>query len=175
MYAPGYNFPQLSGAGKFLKDDKGNLNGIVYEVSALQYILKQLPKTPEAAVKLLLNLQYSKYAKAGFTSIGVLGPVEKGGYPLDFMNDLASQKNMPIRTFVYGLESQVDRSGWAPNYGHEKFRLKGVKLYMDGSPFTGGAAFKDPYENSNITQNRIGLKPNHISMNNNKYIIRKYV
>ena len=52
------NFPELSGAGKFLKDDDGNLNGIVYEVSALQYILKQLPKTPKATAKLLLNLQY---------------------------------------------------------------------------------------------------------------------
>ena len=155
------DYPILSGAGKFLKDNNGELNGVIYEVTALQYILKQLPKTPSSAIQLLLNIQYSKYAKAGFTSIGVLGPIEKGGYPLDFMYNLASQKNMPIRTFIYGLENQIDSANWQPNYGHDKFRLKGVKLYMDGSPYTGGAAFKDAYENSHITLNRIGLNPNH--------------
>jgi predicted amidohydrolase YtcJ len=173
------DFPKLSGAGKFLKDENGELNGIIYEVTALQYILKQLPKTPSSAIQLLLNIQYSKYAKAGFTSIGVLGPIEKGGYPLDFMYNLASQKNMPIRTFIYGLENQVDSANWAPNYGHDKFRLKGVKLYMDGSPYTGGAAFKEAYENSNITLNRIGLKPNHfgeVNYNLDKFIplVEKY-
>jgi len=173
------DYPELSGAGKFLKDDNGELNGVIYEVTALQYILKQLPKTPSSAIKLLLNIQYSKYAKAGFTSIGVLGPIEKGGYPLDFMYNLASQKTMPIRTFIYGLENQIDSANWKPNYGHDNFRLKGVKLYMDGSPYTGGAAFKDAYVNSHITLNRIGLKPNHYgevnySLNEFIPIVEKY-
>jgi predicted amidohydrolase YtcJ len=43
---------------------------------------------------------------------------------------------------------------------------------MDGSPYTGGAAFKDSYQNTNITLNRIGLKPNHIGEPN--YTLEKF-
>ena len=32
---------------------------------------------------------------------------------------------------------------------------------MDGSPYTGGAAFSEPYLNTDLTLNRIGLKKNH--------------
>lgn len=160
------DFPKLIGAGKFLKTEKGELNGMVYEVSALQYILKHLPKTPQSVIQLLLNIQYTDYARAGYTSIGVLGPVEKAGYPLDFMHDISANKDVPIRTFIYGLENQVDSCGWQVNYGHDRFRLKGVKLYLDGSPFNGGAAFADPYENSQLTNDRLGLAIDHIEKPN---------
>ena len=58
------DYPILEGAGEFKTDEKGNLNGVVYEVSALQYILSQLPKPPVSAVQLLLNMQFIEYAKA---------------------------------------------------------------------------------------------------------------
>tara|TARA_Y100000741_G_C18206535_1_gene539860 strand:- start:390 stop:1238 length:849 start_codon:yes stop_codon:yes gene_type:complete len=32
---------------------------------------------------------------------------------------------------------------------------------MDGSPYTGGAAFSEPYLNTDLTLNRLGLKKNH--------------
>lgn len=158
--------PSLKGSGEFLKDEYGNLNGIVYEVSALQYILGQLPKPPIPAVQLLLNIQYSKYAKAGFTAIGVLGPINRVGNPLHLMNELAYEKNMPIRTFIYGLENQIDELKSIQLTENDKFKIKGVKLYLDGSPFTGGAAFKDPYQNTEITLNRIGLSHNHFGIPN---------
>ena len=100
-------------------------------------------------------------------------------YEMEPPNDLSNNKTIPIRTFVYGLENQVNKSNWSLNHGNDKFKLKGVKLYLDGSPFTGGAAFKEPYENTDITLNRIGLKPNHIGGTNYKLnelipIIEKY-
>ena len=50
------------GGGMFLKDDHGNLNGVIYEFSALQHILNKMPKTPQGTAELLLNLQYAQYA-----------------------------------------------------------------------------------------------------------------
>jgi len=155
------DYPILEGAGEFKTDEKGNLNGVVYEVSALQYILSQLPKPPVSAVQLLLNMQFIEYAKAGFTSIGVLGPINRVGNPLGLMNELSLQDNIPVRTFIYALENQIQDLNSINILENDKYKIKGVKLYLDGSPFTGGAAFKDPYQNSEITLNRIGLTHNH--------------
>jgi len=152
--------PNPTGGGVFQKDNQGNLNGIIYEFSALQYILDKMPKTPQGTAELLLNLQYTKYAKAGYTSISVLGPVNIAGNPLQFMEHL-SNNGSPVRSYVYPVKNQLDGSTYSNDYGNDFFKIKGVKLYMDGSPYTGGAAFSEPYLNTDLTLNRIGLKKNH--------------
>ena len=154
------NTPNPTGGGIFQKDNQGNLNGIIYELSALQYILDKMPKTPQGTAELLLNLQYAKYAKAGYTSISALGPVNIAGNPLQFMENL-SNNTSPVRSYVYPIQSQLENSGYLNGYGNDFFKIKGVKLYMDGSPYTGGAAFSEPYLNTNLTLNRIGLKKDH--------------
>ena len=155
------NTPDPPGGGTFLKDVDGNLNGVIYEFSALQKILKKMPKTPQGTAELLLNLQYAQYAKAGYTTIAALGPVNIAGYPLNFMASLSQNANVPVRSFVYPLKKQLDRSAWPSGYGNDHFRIKGVKLYMDGSPYTGGAAFAEPYLNTEVTLKRMKLQPNH--------------
>ena len=155
------NTPDPPGGGTFLKDVDGNLNGVIYEFSALQKILKKMPKTPQGTAELLLNLQYAQYAKAGYTTIAALGPVNIAGYPLNFMASLSQNENVPVRSFVYPLKKQLDRSAWPSGYGNDHFRIKGVKLYMDGSPYTGGAAFAEPYLNTEVTLKRMNLQPNH--------------
>ena len=155
------NTPNPDGGGVFQKDNQGNLNGVIYELSALQYILDKMPKTPRGTAELLLNLQYAKYAKAGYTSISVLGPVNIAGNPLQFMENLSNYTS-PVRSYVYPLQNQLDNSSYVNGYGNEFFKIKGVKLYMDGSPYTGGAAFSDPYLNTDLTLNRMGLKKDHV-------------
>jgi len=155
------NTPDPPGGGTFLKDVDGNLNGVIYEFSALQKILKKMPKTPQGTAELLLNLQYAQYAKAGYTTIAALGPVNIAGYPLNFMASLSQNANVPVRSFVYPLKKQLDRSAWPSGYGNDHFRIKGVKLYMDGSPYTGGAAFAEPYLNTEVTLKRMKLQSNH--------------
>ena len=155
------NTPDPPGGGSFLKDVDGNLNGVIYEFSALQKILKKMPKTPQGTAALLLNLQYAQYAKAGYTTIAALGPVNIAGYPLNFMASLSRNADVPVRSFVYPLKKQLDRSAWPSGYGNDHFRIKGVKLYMDGSPYTGGAAFAEPYLNTEVTLKRMKLQSNH--------------
>ena len=152
--------PNPIGGGEFQKDSQGNLNGVIYEFSALQYVLDKMPKTPQGTAELLLNIQYTKYAKAGYTSISALGPVNIAGHPLQFMEDL-SINGSSVRSFVYPIKKQLDGSNYSIDDGNDFFKIKGVKLYMDGSPYTGGAAFSEPYLNTDLTLNRIGLKKNH--------------
>ena len=66
-----------------------------------------------------------------------------------------------VRSFVYPIKKQLDGSNYSIDDGNDFFKIKGVKLYMDGSPYTGGAAFLEPYLNTDLTLNRIGLKKNH--------------
>lgn len=152
--------PNPIGGGEFQKDSQGNLNGVIYEFSALQYVLDKMPKTPEGTAELLLNIQYTKYAKAGYTSISALGPVNIAGNPLQFMENL-SINGAPVRLYVYPVNKQLDGTNYTVDYGNDFFKIKGVKLYMDGSPYTGGAAFSEPYLNTDLTLNRLGLKKNH--------------
>tara|TARA_B100001750_G_C15405919_1_gene545170 strand:- start:143 stop:1126 length:984 start_codon:yes stop_codon:yes gene_type:complete len=73
-----------------------------------------------------------------------------------------SNYTSPVRSYVYPLQNQLDNSSYVNGYGNEFFKIKGVKLYMDGSPYTGGAAFSDPYLNTDLTLNRMGLKKDHV-------------
>ena len=102
--------PDPPGGGTFLKDEQGNLNGVIYEFSALQDILKKMPKTPQGTAELLLNLQYAKYAKAGYTTIAALGPVNLAGNPLNFMASLSRNTGVPVRSFVYPIKKKLDSS-----------------------------------------------------------------
>ena len=92
----------------FLKDDNGNLNGVIYEFSSLQHILKKMPKTPQGTAELLLNLKYAQYAKAGYTTIDALGPVNIADYTLDFMSSLSRNPDVQVRSFVYAMKTVFD-------------------------------------------------------------------
>ncbi|MBW2381339.1 MAG: amidohydrolase family protein, partial [Deltaproteobacteria bacterium] len=43
-----------------------------------------------------------------------------------------------------------------------RFELRGVKFWMDGSPYTGGAAFAEPYEDTDLTRERLHLPAGHM-------------
>ncbi len=161
------NTPNPEG-GEFLRDENGNLTGAIREVSAINVLMEAIPKAPIAAMELLLNIQYAKYAKAGFTTIGALGPRANVGDSLRYMYDLADEGNPILQTVVYALPSQLEASGWkvgttTPN---RAFILRGIKLWMDGSPFTGGAALAEPYEDTPLTRDRMQLHAPHFGTMN---------
>jgi hypothetical protein len=111
---------------------------------------------------LLLRWKLADYAGAGFTTIGVLGPVGRADDPIGLLHDLAADPHVPVRTVVYGLPEQLDIEA-KPEAMHEsRFAIRGVKFWMDGSPFTGGAAFAEPYEDTELTRERMHLAPDRM-------------
>ena len=151
--------------GAFIKNQQGELTGTIHEVSAVQYLMKNLPKPPTGAVDLLVNMEYSRFAQAGYTTVGVLGPVGRVDDPLAILEKLSQDPQVPIRTIVYGLPEQLTNIPKPPT-ATEFYHLRGVKFWMDGSPFTGGAAWAEPYENTWLTQERLHLKENHMGAMN---------
>lgn len=153
--------PDPPGAS-FGRDEKGDLDGTIHEVKAIERMVNAMPPVPTAVAQLLLRWQYASYASAGFTTIGVLGPVGRADDPIAMMRDLADDPRVPVRAVIYGLPAQLDSNVPPPVSPNARFALRGVKFWMDGSPYTGGAAFEDPYENSELVLGRLHLSPDHL-------------
>ncbi len=145
--------------GEFVKDQQGQLTGTVREVSAINALLKALPALPKSISSLLVNRQFGKYAEQGITTVGVPGPVGRVENPLELFQTLSALPSPPVRTVVYGLPSQLENL--TPAATNSFTALRGVKFWMDGSPFTGGAAWQEPYENNWLTNTRLHLSENH--------------
>lgn len=145
--------------GEFLRDSAGDLNGTVREVSAINQLFDGVPKAPNWAVGLLTQRQLQHYAKAGYTSIGVLGPVGRSDNPLQLLKDLLDHPDAPLRAQTWALPTQLDAQ--IEPTGNDRYGLRGVKFWMDGSPFAGGAAWEQPYENTALVLERLDLPKFH--------------
>ena len=142
----------------FVRDEKGTLTGTVREVEAISKIVSTAPSASPAAAELLLRLQYNKYAKAGYTTIGVTGAVGRLPDPVGLLKKVSRDEISPLRTFVYLLPEQTEKYGLE---GDDSFKIVGIKFWLDGSPFTGGAAFKGGYHESELTEKLTGIPHSH--------------
>lgn len=153
--------PDPPGAGAFLRDDRGRLNGVVYETEALAQVLGAMPPPPEGGVELLFSWQLADYARAGYTTLGITGPISRDADPIRPIEEVVSDPTSPVRAFVYLRPEQLDPERTPVGTGGPRFAVKGVKFWMDGSPYAGGAAFSEPYRNTPLTLERIGLGRDH--------------
>lgn len=145
--------------GEFIKNSNGELSGTIREVSAINMMFDAVPKPPELAVSVLTQLQLQRYAQAGYTSLGILGPVGRAADPLGLLRRLLDSENAPLRAQTWALPTQLEERD-RPS-GNERYGLRGVKFWMDGSPFAGGAAWEEAYENSDLVLKRLELPENH--------------
>ena len=148
--------------GSFGRDENGDLTGAVLEVNAINFLLRALPPLPPALTELILRWKFAEYALGGFTTIGVLGAVGRAEDPIGLLQKLADDPHVPVRSVVYGLPTQLEPGSKLEARPDARFELRGVKFWMDGSPYTGGAAFAEPYEDTELTRERLHLKPGHM-------------
>ena len=148
--------------GAFGRNADGELTGAVLEVNAINYLLRALPALPSALTGLILRWQLAEYARGGFTTIGVLGSVGRAEDPIGLLESLTEDPRVPVRAVVYGLPAQLDLSSGPKTNHDDRFVLRGVKFWMDGSPYTGGAAFAEPYEDTRVTRESMHLPAGHM-------------
>lgn len=156
--------PDPPGA-EFVKNENGVLTGTVREVAAIAVLFEALPPPPSSAADFLLARQYNVYAKAGYTTVGILGPVGRTDNPVASMRYVARQIDTPVRTLIYALPPQLEKNGNIPAAENPNISgaIVGVKFWMDGSPFAGGAAFAEPYNDSELVRKRLHLAAGHMS------------
>ena len=154
--------PNPTGA-EFARDANGQLTGTVREVRAIEHVFNAMPAVPKGAPALLLNRQYAAYAAKGYTTLGALGPVGRSDDPIGLMQQLANDPAVTVQTVVYGLPDQLKDARWRPGLssGDGRFILRGVKFWLDGSPWAGGAAWDEAYADSPFVRERLHLPPGH--------------
>jgi predicted amidohydrolase YtcJ len=52
---------------------------------------------------------------------------------------------------------QVDETSWRPGDGNDRFRIQGVKLWYDGSPYSGTMLLDEPYLESRLCCCTLGI------------------
>lgn len=146
--------------GTFRRDENGELTGVINEVGAVNYVFAAMPATPDIAIELLTSLQMQKYARAGYTTVSVVGVTGSTRDDMGMLSRLAHRSSQPVRLCAY----EKVASGKVPSPGGDKqFQMRGMKFWLDGSPYAGGAAWAEPYENSTLMQDRLGLPKDHMA------------
>lgn len=144
------------GNGSFYgKNKQGELNGFISESTAADPFLENL-KSPFGVVdryqQTLQNL-----LKSGFTSVASLGY----NMPPMVARYASSDNFSPrIRQFVYLAQSEIEHLPDSPTDGDDFYRVMGIKLWHDGSPYTGTMSLSQPYLNNELTRS-MGVTENH--------------
>jgi len=143
------------GGGRFGRDSQGRLTGRLEEAPALLPFLRfDLPSREQLRERMWA--QYQRYARAGLTTIGIPGlftPLSM----LDLFEDFSRRDEVPIRAVAYLRHHQVDQVDWKPGAGSDLFRVQGVKLWYDGSPYSGTMLLDEPYLESRLCCCTLGI------------------
>ena len=179
------------------KDSQGNLTGIIVEQEAFLPFLEYLKEhllTPEVMIASTTQTM-KNYARNGNTSVVSAGLTISDKKPLRLYEHLASENSSLInkllsiagvlperepfpRHFIY---VRFDRLFLLPEKKQEDdfFNIIGVKHWYDGSPYTGSMYLKEPYKNSELSQEDLQLSEDHrgkalVSKENLDQFIREY-
>ena len=147
--------PDPPGGGRFQRDANGRLTGKIEEAAALFPFLR-FDAPAQEVLSARMWEQYQRYAAAGLTTIGIPGlftPIEM----LGMFEEFASRPDVPIRTVAYLRHFQVDQTSWRPGDGDDRFRIQGIKLWYDGSPYSGTMLLNEPYLESRLCCCTLGI------------------
>jgi hypothetical protein len=146
--------------GTYEKDDRGRLTGVIIEQGAGLPFLVSILSEFQYDGAALLKAQMERYARAGYTCVGVMGdfPVFPDAFGL--LRRVAEADDSPVRVFVMDKATDLE-SGLASVNGPESARFKnlGVKFWYDGSPYTGNMWLDDPFLNGELMQKGLGVPP----------------
>ena len=147
--------PDPPGGGRFQRDRDGRLTGKLEEAAAaLPFVRFDQPSEEDMRARMWNQYQY--YAAAGLTTIGIPGlftPISM----LDVFETFAARDDVPIRTVAYLRSQHVDQTDWQPGDGNDRFRVQGVKLWYDGSPYSGTMLLDEPYLDSRLCCCTLGI------------------
>lgn len=129
------------------KNEKGELSGLIVESKAVTPFLEKLksPFRMTDRYEIVLNELLSN----GFTSVASLG------YNLPpFLAKYVSSKNFHprIRQFFYLVNTELKYLPEQPDFDNKFFRINGIKLWHDGSPYMGGMYMEEPYNDNSFTR-----------------------
>ena len=149
--------PDPPGGGRLHRDATGRLTGKADEAPAIAPFLRFVDRSPDVVRERIWD-QYWRYAAAGITTIGMPGLFVAVEMLAEF-EALARRPGVPLRNVAYLRHFQVDAAGRKPGEGDDLFRIQGVKLWYDGSPYSGTMLLDEPYLESRLCCCTLGIQP----------------
>lgn len=166
--------PDPAPGSYFEKDDRGNLTGFIVETAAVKVMSEDVLKVFDIKDNVLkVN---DEYLGNGITSITTLGLMSgralilyehlSTANPKLISRALESLGLLPhrkpaVRHFMYLLHSMPDLFPKSIENGDDFFKICGMKIWYDGSPYTGSMYINEPYLNSELMLKKLKIPANH--------------
>ncbi len=147
--------PDPPGGGRFGRDATGRLTGAAFEAPAMLPFLRFVDQSAETATSQIRE-QYRRYAAAGLTTIGMPGLFTPLAM-LEVFEKLAAEPDLAVRNVGYLRHHHLDHTSHRPGDGDDRFRIQGVKLWYDGSPYSGTMLLDEPYLESRLCCCTLGI------------------
>ena len=149
--------PQPEG-GTYVKDKDENLTGMIVELGAVETLLAHLIQRYQERDLDLFEKQIRRYARVGYTTVGALGIFPVFVNWTSIMKELIEPDACPIRMTVMNKATDMEQ-GISIDFGTHSDRLSaaGVKFWYDGSFPSGTVFLEEPYLNSELMQERLGV------------------
>ena len=136
--------------GRLVKDSKGRLTGVIYEVPAFELFLSKMPvPTQEVVEKAVAKVGQRLVSKGVTTS----AEITVGGYlgvdkEYALFNTMTRNGKLPVRVrgYMYSSVYPTSNTSYKPGQGDDTFKLIGVKIVADGSNQGLTGAMTKPYD-----------------------------
>lgn len=165
--------PDPAPGNYYEKDSRGELTGFIAETKAVMAVAADAVKIfniKDNTVKV-----FDDYLGNGITSLTTMGLANIKAFilyehlsthhPKLIHNVLAAFGMLPdrkptVRHFVYLTPETSSLLPEKVERGDDFFKVSGVKLWYDGSPYTGSMYLKEPYLNSELMTKQLLIPPN---------------
>ena len=158
------------------KDRNGNLTGFISEIEAIKPFSKVAIKEFDIVQNTVKV--FDEYMKNGFTSITTMGMFATDSKPFLLNEHLSTKhpklihrfldivgmlpdKKPTVRHFVYIKHDTPFLVPETVENGDDFFKVVGIKLWYDGSPYTGSMYLKEPYLNSELMLEGLNIPRKH--------------
>ncbi|MFP6656297.1 MAG: amidohydrolase, partial [Myxococcota bacterium] len=144
------------------RDADGALTGRLIEQPAFFPIQEKfgLPKTRMAWQEALQKV-FLRYAEMGLTSVTAMGLMIPTQQVLDAYRDLTESTPLLRHNIFLTWYARDQLRRLRPNDGHPHFRIKGMKIWYDGSPYSATMLLEEPYSDNAFTRTALGIKAGH--------------
>ncbi|HVH14257.1 MAG TPA: amidohydrolase [Candidatus Angelobacter sp.] len=130
--------------GEIVRDSKGNPNGVLKE-TAIELVENKIPEPMDLTRKALFSAS-RKLARLGLVSLHC---IVSNLTELSALRDLKREKKIPQSIYPIippKLLDSLAASGQPEEKSESTFRVRGLKLYLDGSLGARTAALNEPYD-----------------------------
>ena len=181
FHAAGINrtTPDPEKSSYYERETNGNFTGYIAEQAAFEPFKKEILSS--LGIKRLKEnslMVLKDYAKSGYTSITSMGITTSDKKVIQLYKHISSKTSTITNRILALLDILPKRENTVRNFiflrydaahlfppsstnGDDFFKIMGVKLWYDGSPYTGSMYLEAPYLDNHFTNNVLHIPPGH--------------